>query len=76
MKKFKKILRFFDHNLYGKLTFFSNFHEIFLLFLPLLRKDRPLEGNTIFLRFFSVSAGGGRSPVPPPYATGYGIVMV
>ena len=74
LKIFKKILRFFDQNLYGKLTFFVNFHEISQIISASAPKVLPLEDNTrhqISTTIFSVSGGGGNvPPVPPPYATG------
>ena len=41
LKNFKKILRFFDQNIYGKLTFFILFTKYILDFCLI-----PLEDNT------------------------------
>ena len=68
LKNFKKIMRFFDQNLYGKFTFFTIFYLIFIGFLTPLRKYRPLEDNTRFLQQFFRFPGGGtfrRSPSSP-----------
>ena len=62
---FKKILRFFDQNLYGKLSFFTIFYLIFLGFLTSLRKYRPLEDNTRFLQPFFRFRGRGVPAFPP-----------
>ena len=76
LKNFKKILRFFDQNLYGKLTFFTIFYWIFLGFLTPLRKYRPLEDSTRFLQQFFRFRGGGDVPAfPPPDATEKALVM-
>ena len=64
--KMKRILRFFDQNLYGKFTFYTISYQIFLGFLRPPRTYRPLEDNTRFLQFFRFGGGGGRSGVPPP----------
>ena len=74
-KIFKKILRFFDQNPYGKLTYFTILDIIFLGFLTPLRKYRPLEDNTRFLQQFFRFRGGGRSGVPPPDASVISIII-
>ena len=65
-EKFQESFEIFDENLHGKLTFFTIFYQIFLGFLPPLRKYIPLEDNTRFLQQFFRFLGGGRSCVPPP----------
>ena len=66
LKILKKILRFFDQNLYGKLTFFANFHEISQIISASAPKVLPLEDNTRFLQqFFRFRGGGNVLPVPP-----------
>ena len=72
LKIFKKILRFFDQNLYGKLTFFVNIHENSSIILAQLRKYYLWKITLDFYnKNLSVSGGGDVPPVPPPYATAY-----
>ena len=66
-KKIKKILRFFDQNLYGKLTFFLIFYYIFIEFLRLLRKDIPVDIPFFLDNLFGIGGGGGN--VLLPYST-------
>ena len=68
LKIFKKILRFFDQNLYGKLTFFTIFTKYFLNFW-LRSESIDLWKTTLdFYNNFS-DFGGESSPPPPAYAT-------
>ena len=65
-KTFFLILRFFDQNLYGKLTFFVNFHEISSIISASAPKVLPLEDSTRFLQH-SFGFGGNRLfPLPTP----------
>ena len=64
-KKFQKILWFFDQNLYVKLTFFVNFHEISLIMSAPAPKVLPLEDNTRLLQQLFRFRGGGTFPVFP-----------
>ena len=58
---------FFDQNLYGKLTFFVNFHEICSFISAPAPKVLPLEDNARFLQqFLSVSGWVERFPCFPP----------
>ena len=66
-EKFKKILRFFDQNLDGKLRFFTIFYYLLLGFLSPLRKFIPLGDHTRFLqKFLRFRGGGWNVPGPPP----------
>ena len=68
--KSKKILKFFDQNLTGNLTFFTISFLNIVGVLPPLRQYILLEDNTRLLQQFFRLGGGGRSDVPPPDATG------
>ena len=66
MKKIlKKILRFFDQNLYGKLTFFTFFTKYFLDFDSSPKVYTPLKDNIRFLQQFFRFRGGGDVPAFP-----------
>ena len=66
LKTFKKILRFFDQNLYGKLTF-SQFYTKYLLDFWLLSESIDLWKITPdFYNNFSDFGGGDVPAFPPP----------
>ena len=72
LKNFKKILRFFDQNLYGKLTFFTIFSKYFL--------DFCIHSESIYLwkiraDFYNNSSDlrGNVPTLPPPRATCFGL---
>ena len=67
-EKNKEILRFLELNVYGKLTFFKIFHDIYQVFLPSATKVLRRRYHQI-LTTFSVSGGGGIYPCSPPQAT-------
>ena len=70
-EKFQEnFLKFFDQNLYGKLTFFTFLLNISWIFLASLRKYRALEDNTRFLQQFFLFLGGGVPAFPPHNASG------
>ena len=62
---FKKILRFFDQNLYGKLTFFTFVTKYFLDFWFISESIYLLKIRSDFYNNFPISRGGGRSGGPP-----------
>ena len=70
-KNFKKILRFFDQNIYGKLTLFTFFTKYFLDFCLRSESIDLWKIKPDFYNNFSDFGGGGRSGVPhsPPDAT-------
>ena len=71
LKNCKKILRFFDQNLYGKLSFSRFLLNIYWIFGSAPKVYIHLEDNTRFLQQFSrFRGGGGRSGVPLPDSTG------
>ena len=73
LKILKKILRFFDQNLYGKLTFSQFFTKYFLDFWLRSESIDLWKITPDFYNNFSGFGGGERSgvPPPPPDATGY-----
>ena len=66
LKFWKKSLRYFDQNLYWKLTFFTFFTKFFLDFCLLSESIYLCKINQISATMFPISVGGGRSGVPPP----------
>ena len=60
LKNAKTILRFFDQNLYGKLTF------IVFTIPDYSRKYLSQEDNTNFLQQYITNFGGGGVVAPPP----------
>ena len=61
LKKVKKILRFFDQNLYRKWTFAQSFTKYFLEFCILSESIYPWKITSDFYNNFSDFVGGGRS---------------
>ena len=72
LKNFKKILRFFDQNLYGKLTFLQFFTKYFLDFWLRSESINLWKIRPDFYNNFSDFGGGGNVPAfpHPPDATG------
>ena len=67
LKVFKKSLRFYDQNRYGKLTCFTFFTKYFLDFWLLSESRYRWKITPNFYNNFPISGGGGtfrRSPLP------------
>ena len=77
LKIFKKRLRYFDQNLFGKLTF----PQKFLLNISGISASSPKvytlgRKHQFSTTIFPISLGGGRSGVPPSDATDYSPIFL